>query len=523
MTKQAATTVFLVWTALMAATPATGENVVRFTGFAGGVVTFDPHSMFHKPNYVATSQVYEYLVGTDAYLDLAPQLAVAWKPLSPTRWEFRLREGVRFHDGTPFTAEDVTFSIERAKAATSAYKDHLQAITAVTTIDTHTVHVDFAAPEQYPSILLLDVPIVSKAWARKHGVEAPADLQAQEDTYAVRHANGTGPFVLEEFEPLGSYSMVRNSDWWGYEHYPHNIDRIEQIAISDPDAQVAALLDGTIDLLIDPLYSAHGLIRDTPGLKLVSTRRLLSIYLGLNQARAELSSSDIKSDNPFRDRRVRRAMYQALDIEVILRDLMGEALIPAGMVIAPGVNGYASELDQRPVFDPEGSRALLVDAGYPDGFSVTLDCPSEWGDDELATCRGVADQLGAIGIDVDVEFHATAPYYERLGRGGSDFFLDATPTGPDSLGVLQRLLYSGGPSNYAGYSNPHVDELIDKIRGVMVTYARDALLEKAWRTVTNDLVYLPVRHSVAIFAMREELELPPDPWAIPRFRLARLN
>lgn len=516
-------TAMLVCAAWMAATPALAENVVRFTGFAGGVLTFDPHSNFFKPDYVATSQVYEYLVGIDANLQLAPQLAVAWHPLSPTKWKFQLRQGVRFHDGTPFTAEDVVFSIERAKADSSGFKEHLQGIAAVMAVDVHTVHVDFAEPEPFPSTLLLDVAIMSKRWAREHGVTVPANLQAQEDTYATRRANGTGPFILETFEPMGDYAMVRNPDWWGYGNYPHNIDRIEQIGITAADAQLNALLEAAIDLLIDPPYASHDRIRSAPGLRLVATRRLLSQYLGLNQARSELASSNIRGDNPFRSRLVRQAMYQAIDIEAILRDLMGEALIPAGMVIAPGVNGYSSELDQRPAFDPEGARALLSQAGYPDGFSVTLDCPGEWGDDELATCRGVADQLGAIGIDVAVEFHGTGPYYQKLGRGESDFFLDAMHTSPDSLEVLQELFHSRGLRNYAGYSNPQMDELIEQIRGVMVTYARDALLEEAWEIAAEDLAYLPVRHSVAVFAMREELDLPPDPWAIPRFRLARLK
>ena len=131
------------------------------------------------------------------------------------------------------------------------------------------------------------------------------------------------------------------------------------------------------------------------------------MYFGLDQGSAELRSSNVKGRNPFKDKRVRQAMAYAIDMEPILTPLMGDLFIPAGMLVAPGVNGYDPELDQPPPYDPERARALLAEAGYPDGFSVTLDCPSVWGDSEIATCKGVAGQLGSIGIEVAVNFMTT--------------------------------------------------------------------------------------------------------------------
>jgi peptide/nickel transport system substrate-binding protein len=303
----------------------------------------------------------------------------------------------------------------------------------------------------------------------------------------------------------------------------HNIDHIVHIWKDDPE-NVAALLAGEIDLLQIPPYWALDQIRRTPGLKLESRTKLTTVFFGLDQGSAELRSSDIKGRNPFKDKRVRQAMAQAIDIEPILRDLMGEFFIPAGMIVAPGVNGYAPELDQPPLYDTGKATALLAEAGYPNGFNVTLDCPSEWGDDEIATCKGVAEQLGKIAIEVAINFlpsdeHDAAVYKVRR----SDFFLYGQPMDPDSEGVLRALFHSQSDWNLAGYANPRVDELIEKIKTEMVTYGRDAYLEEAWKIVTNDLVYLPVRHGVSVYAMRDNLEIPPDPWDVPRFRLARFT
>jgi peptide/nickel transport system substrate-binding protein len=193
------------------------------------------------------------------------------------------------------------------------------------------------------------------------------------------------------------------------------------------------------------------------------------------------------------------------------------------MIAAPGVNGYSPELDQTTPYDPGKAEALLAEAGYPDGFGVTLDCANDWGDDEIATCEGAAEQLGAVGIEVAVEWLSTDDLMAKIDGGRSDLWLDGFHMEPDSERVLRELFHSRGERNAAGYANPRVDELIGKAEIDMVTYARDAYLEEAWQIVTDDLVYVPVRHGVSVFALREDLEIPPDPWDIPRFRLARFK
>jgi peptide/nickel transport system substrate-binding protein len=510
--------------AVTCAAPAAAENVLRFTGKDARAATMDPHSYALEDNKGATYQVYEALLDVDSNLAVVPQLAVAWQIVDPTHWDFELRQGVRFHDGTPFTADDVVFSIERAQADTSDFELRVAGIAAVEAIDDHTIRITTTGPDPSLWLKLADVAIMSKAWAQAHGVTKPADfVGAREETYASRNANGTGPFVLESFEPRGGWTMVRNAGWWGTAEFPHNINRVVHVAKADPE-NLAALRDGELDLLQTVPYWALPSIRGNPGLKLAYRTKLHTVFFGLDLGSPELRSSNIKGRNPFKDERVRQAMAHAMDMEPVLTPLMGELFIPAGTIVAAGVNGYAPELDQPLPFDPEKAKALLAEAGYPDGFSVTLDCANDWGDDEIAACEGMAEQLGAVGIEVVIDWLSTDEYDAKAYNDReSDFRIDGWHMEPDSERVLTELFHSQSKWNVVGYANPRVDTLIDKIKTEMVTYARDAYLEEAWRIVTDDLVYLPIRHGVSVFAMSKNLEIPPDPWDVPRFRLARFT
>jgi peptide/nickel transport system substrate-binding protein len=216
--------------AVAVAGPAAAGNVLRFMGIDAAASTMDPHAYANKDNKAATKQVYEALLDVDSNLAIVPQLALAWKPLDPTTWEFELRPDVTFHDGTPFTAADVVFSIERARAETSDFRGYADGIAAVEAIDDPTVRFTTTGPDPALWLKLAEVAIMSKAWARKHGVERPADyLRTREETYASRHANGTGPFMVESFEPRGDWGLVRNPTWWGTAEHPHNVDRVVHI------------------------------------------------------------------------------------------------------------------------------------------------------------------------------------------------------------------------------------------------------------------------------------------------------
>jgi peptide/nickel transport system substrate-binding protein len=509
--------------ALLAAGPAAAENVLRWAG-SGAAFGFDPHSMDSSFDDTLKDPVYESLIAFDSDMTMSGHLATSWRPFDTTTWEFTLRENVRFHDGTPLTADDVVFSIRRAQAETSSERDTLKKIVGVEAIDPHTVHVTTERPAAILWYDLSYVRIMSKAWAERYGVTLPADYANEERTYATDHANGTGPFILEEFATDGGYVMVRNPDWWGYERYPHNVDRLVRLPVTSTEEGVELLLRGEIDFLYGEPYQALERIERTDGLKLARAPLFNVHRLGFNHSGAELRSSDIKGRNPFRDRRVRQAVYQAIDIQTLVQEVHRGLAIPVGMPIAPGVNGHTPELGERLPYDREAAKALLAEAGYPQGFSVTLDCPNDWSRARgEALCRFIAPQLAAVGIKVALNFQPTTEHWAKLRRRETDFFMDGWIEGFDSGGTLLELYHSRGWWNEGNYANPRVDDLSEKIQQELVTYVRDAMIEEAWKVVLDDIVYVPLYQSVGVWPMREGLELPPDPLLVPHFRLARFQ
>jgi peptide/nickel transport system substrate-binding protein len=408
-------------------------------------------------------------------------------------------------------------------ATTSDFKDDIATVTAVDAVDGHTVRITTATPNPILPDQLGQILMMSKRWAEQHDALLPA-VYGEKLTYAENHANGTGPFKLVSFEPGVGSVMTRNPEWWGLGQNPHDIDRIVHTVIKDPAARLQALLSGEVDFLSDPPLADLDQIERAPGLKLERTNEVRTMYLGLDQGSHELRSSDIEGRNPFADRRVRQAIYQAIDEETIVEEVMSGLAIAAGIIVQPGVNGYAPELDTRLPFDPDRAKALLTAAGYPDGFAVTLDCPNDRYINDAAICRAAAAMLGEIGIRVTVAARPMREHFPMLKNRETDFYLLSWGSSYfDSLEHFRYLLRSGAPYNATGYANPRVDELIDTIETALVTYARDALIEEVWKIVRDDIVFVPLHQQVIVWAMRDRLELPVDSGNQPRFRLARLN
>jgi peptide/nickel transport system substrate-binding protein len=279
--------------------PAAAENVLRWASSAGAL-TFDPHAYDDTPTWAQFAQVYEQLIQLDSNLEPASGMAVAWRLVDPTTWEFELRPNVRFHDGTTFTADDVVFSFARAQTELPvAFADRIESIAEVRAIDEHTVRIETKFPDPQLWEKVRFIAIMSESWATAHDAQVPLNVSAGQENYASRHANGTGPFILKEFEPNGPVVMVRNPDWWGLERYPHSIDRIEFTPIADPEERLAAFLRGDLDLLPDPPFAALDRIRSTPGVKLAQAPELRTIWLSLDQGREELRSSNVKGQEPL--------------------------------------------------------------------------------------------------------------------------------------------------------------------------------------------------------------------------------
>src|SRR5690606_3918382 len=269
-----------------------------------------------------------------------------WKNLDPNTWEFKLREGVTFHNGSAFNADDVVFSIKRAQADTSQMQGYVNTIREVKKIDDYTVH--FITDQPNPILLdqLVNIFMMDEDWAKEHGVEAPQNFADKQETYAVRHANGTGAFKLESREPDVKTVLVRNDGWWGNDLYQHNIDKVVWTPIANDATRVAALLSGELDLVTDPPVQDLKQILSNPKLKTDQTSQVRTIFFGFDVSAPELRHSNVKGKNPFADVRVRQAVYHAIDVEAIKRAIMRGMSIPAGMIIEPPINGYKAEWDE---------------------------------------------------------------------------------------------------------------------------------------------------------------------------------
>jgi peptide/nickel transport system substrate-binding protein len=513
-----AVAVVLVWPS-----PGRAENVLRWASAISGV-TFDPHAFNHQPTRAQNMQVYEPLVDFDSDHSIRPSLAVAWRPVDSTTWEFELRQGVRFHNGAPMSAADVVFSLTRALSPKSEFGRDVPPVAAIEADGNHIVRVQTVQPNPILPEQLFSIGIMSKAWAERHGAVEVAPYTDAEIAYVENHANGTGPFVLEAYEPGARTVLVRNANWWGLAKDGHNIDRVVFTAVADPGERMSALLAGEIDFLHDPPFADLDRLAATPGVRLEQAMEFRTIFFGLNQGGAELYSSNIKGKNPFADLRVRRAVYQAIDIDAIQHDIMRGYAMPAGMIIQPGINGYTPEFDARLPHDPDAAKALLAEAGYRDGFEVRLDCPKDRYLNDESICRAVAGMLAKVGITVDLAMAPMGEHIATLRERRTDFYMLGWGTQTfDSHNHFVYLYRSDGQYAATGYANPRVDELIDAIGAELVTYGRDAMIEEVWRTVLADVVVVPLHHQVMVWALRDRLELPVDALDLPRFRLARIK
>ncbi len=498
-------------------------NTLRWSAKADAL-TFDPHAQNETPTLTALTQVYERLIGRAPDLTLVPELATSWEAIEPTVWEVRLRDGVTFHDGTPLTADDVQFSIERALAPTSDFRPLILDITAVEVVDPLTVHLRTGEPSPLLPANLTSILILSRAWAEEHGVTRPQDYAQGEENYAVRNANGTGAFRLERREPGVRTRLTKNEDWWGLADQPHTIDEIIFTPIDNDATRVAALLSGEIDFLLDPPVQDLGRIESTPGLKLDTTPQNRTILLGMNQSREELLTSNIEGRNPFADVRVRRALYQAIDIETIRRVIMRNLAEPAGIIAAPGVNGWTPELDTRLPYDPDAARALLVEAGYPDGFEVELDCPNDRYVNDEAICQAIVGMLARVGVDVTLDAQTKSLHFPKLDNRETDFYLQGWAVATiDSEYVFSFLLVSDRRNNASEYANPVFDALVEDMRRELDPQVRDQLIAEAWEVFKQDVPLIPLHHQVIVWAMRDRLTLPITATNQPLFRWGQLD
>jgi peptide/nickel transport system substrate-binding protein len=489
--------------------------------------TMDPHALALLYHTRVSVQLYEGLVNRDEQFRLEPSLALSWQATGPTTWRFILRPGVVFHDGSPFTADDAVFSIERALAPPSQRSFQLKGVKSARKLDELTLELNLEAPDAVLPEKLTQIAMVSKAWCIKHGVEKAQDFNGKQETFAVRNANGTGPFLLDRFEPDVRTVLKRNPRWWGWgDKRSGNLDEITLVAIRSDATRLAALVSGEIDLVLDPPVQDIERLKREPAIKLLQVTDLGQQYLSFDMARDELADSDVKGRNPFKDVRVRRAVYQAINVELITQKVLRGQGVPTGAFLSPRVDGSPPELDKRLPFDPAKARALLAEAGYAGGFSVTLDCVNvPWRE---AVCQAMTAMLSQVGIRTTLRSSPTNQFFPKLSGATASFIEYGWTPNPDAWASLNALFRSWdksglGSFNAGRYSNPQLDVLIDHMRVEPDLTRRRAMVGVALRIVGDDLPFIPLYRRTLTWAMNKKVGAVQWPNDSPELRWASVK
>jgi peptide/nickel transport system substrate-binding protein len=481
----------------------------------GDPTTMDPQA--RSDGFVSSfdMNIYEQLVRRDRNLKLEPALATQWSLVDATTWRFKLRHGVKFHDGSPFTADDVVFSIERALATHSDVAALLASVKTVKKIDDDTVDFITDGPSPILPNYLVGVAMMSKSWCAAHDTTRAAAREDKEN-YATRHEDGTGPFMLKDRQPGIRTVLVKNANWWGLKYWPIDYDEVVFTRIVNAATRTAALLSGELDMVYNVPLQDVARIRSTPGMKIWQTPELRTIFLGMDQQRPELLESNVKGKNPFKDIRVRQAFYQAIDEDAIKNKIMQGFARPTALMVGPGINGFDPALDKRFLYDPEAAKKLLAAAGYPQGFEVGFDCPNDRYVNDSAICQAVVAMLARIGVKADLLAQTKAKFFAKINAPGyntSFWMLGWTPTPLDALNMLSELAStrSGdareGIYNIPGYSNPALDRLIKGIETELDSEKRNQLIGEGLRIVKNDYVYLPLHQQFIVWASRDNIDL----------------
>ncbi|MFI0847739.1 ABC transporter substrate-binding protein [Mesorhizobium sp. IMUNJ 23232] len=482
-------------------------------------IAMDPHYMWSDGNTSYYAQIYGALVGTDEKAQIVPGLAESWKPVSETEWHFTLRAGLKFDDGTPLTAQDVVDSFERARTLPNAagpYSGAIRGITTVKAVDARTVSVITEMPDPIVPYRVAQIQIVPSRIAKSASTD---------DFNAGRTVVGAGPYKFVSYQAGDRLVLKANPDYWGPKP---KWDQVTFRFIPDDAARVAALLGGDADLIdfVPPSFAER--LRDDPKTSVVTAPSDRVIYLIMDTERDQTPFVTDKegkplAKNPFKDKRVREALTIAVDRDALAKRVMDGLAFPAGQLTPQGFGGYDPGINV-PQTDLERARKLLADAGYPDGFAVTLHCTNDRYVNDARVCQALGQMFARVGIKVDVQTMPRAVFFPRatdhkgerfsflmLGWGSSTSGeADALPQGIHTYDPTKGF----GTWNLGHYSNPVADELISRSQSEMDTEKRPATLAQAMRVTMGDFAVIPLYYQSVVVATRKGLSY--TPWASER-------
>ncbi|MDC8785389.1 ABC transporter substrate-binding protein [Roseateles koreensis] len=504
---------------LLVATPTQVQAQTLRWASSGDLLTLDPYAQNETLTNQLNGQIYEFLVARDKQLNLVPLLATEWKQTAPLKWVFKLRPGVKFQDGRPFVAEDVVFSLNRAKQASSQISTYANAMGEARAVDKLTVEFTLSRPNPIFLQHLNTLYIMSKSWAEENKATRTQDFTKNEEAYAAFHANGTGPFMLVSRAPDSKTVFKRNPNYWG--QIEGNVQNVIYTPIKSDATRTAALVSGEIDFLLDPSPRDLERLSATPGVKVVSGQENRIIFIGMDQGRDELQGSNIKGRNPFKDVRVRRALYQAIDIETIKTKLMNGQSSPTGALTPSPLGAFNDPtIEARLPYDPAAAKKLLAEAGYPDGFEFTLDCPNNRYVNDERLCITLASQWAKVGVKTRVNAQPKALFFKKVelidtnaylfGWGGS--ITDAEVIFTTHL--RNRGEQGMGEYNRGNFKDDTLDALVAASSKEADPVKREALIRQIFKREAEQVHYIPLHRQFIPWAARNTVSVVhrPDNW-----------
>ncbi|MDO5647074.1 ABC transporter substrate-binding protein [Paracoccus sp. (in: a-proteobacteria)] len=485
------------------------------------VTTLDPHAQNGGANLPFLQNVYDTLVGRDIDGNMTPELATEWAlhPEDDSVWVFTLRQGVKFHDGAELTADDVVFSLDRARSEASDFKALHANVVSVTAVDDYTVHVQMDGPAPLYPQNLTNTFIMDRGWAEANNALNVQDYVGGQDTFASRNTNGTGPFQVTAREPEVRTTLTRFDGYWGDQPQTTNL---VFMPITEPATRIAALLSGEVDFVQDVPVQDIQRLQQTDSVTVTTGPENRTIYFGYDMGSDKLRSSDA-AENPFKQPGVRQALSLVLDRDAIKQVVMRGQSDPTGAVIPPFVNGWTPEMNAYAAPDLDRAKELMAEAGYESGFSVDLNCPSGRYLNDEAICQAFAGMLGRIGIRANLVAQPTALHFPLVQQGAVDFYMMGwgIPTF-DSQYAFDFLFHSRTESlggwNASHYSNADVDAKIESLSSDVDVDHRNATIAAIWDVLNADHVVLPVHNQVQAYAARRGVNVQVHPENQPKIK-----
>lgn len=491
------------------------------------VLSLDPHAANHGTTTTLTGYAYEGLVRYTEKFEVEPALATKWTALSPTQIRFELRRGVKFHEGQTFSADDVIQSFARIRHPASKMTVFVTGIKEVRKVDDYTVDLLLDSPQPVLLRNLTYVRMLSKDWLVKNKCEKPQELKDKEETYCSRNANGTGRFKLVSWQPDQKLQFVANPAWWDQPR--GNVTELTYLPIKQDATRVAALLSGDIDLLTDLPPQDVAKLKADPRLKIIEGPENRTIFFFMDLGSNEIRDSSVKGRNPFKDKRVRQALSLALDREAIKRSLMRGYSIPAGLMVAPGTAGWTAELDTPTKPDVARAKALLAEAGYPDGFEVPMRCPNDRYVNDEEICQAAVAMWARIGVRAKLTTQPMAQFTPALQAFDLSFGMYGWGVNTfDAQYTLQDIVHTrtsgpDGKGNYFRISDAGVDALVQQMRSETDPAKRLAQMQDALKRTRDEVLFIPIHHQVRPWAMKANVSLPHAANDAPLIRLATVK